>query len=776
MQTDENFYQNNSCSSTMFNKYNKSNGSKNLNDSPRNTLNNITDNKIIKNLKANIDISKPLTSIRSTCYSTQRNFSDTNHKLNDFPSKYFSNTITSKKQFKKNKNLNKRLTVNTNANYSDNIKIKKIFEINNKIFVDNLKIKDKKENKDYTNLLISKTETQYPITTYYLSPVKNYSGFSIYNNLFTNKKESNCNYINNSYEFNIKNNFNNIFTPKGIKITKNKSESKNNVFFSKSNGFNNCKYLYSFNESKYNTLNKELINEYFKHFISKKNYIYGRYSTIKRKGKGLKEIIIILEKIMEKKILKTKEKFFINLNRINKIDFLTLNNNNNINSNDFYNAIFSKKRKINKKLNLKNMSRLQNSKDFIKNIYLNKKNNEPIYIPKKKSLNNVKNISKIYTSKNNKQQIINTDNNYLKIGKARNLKNIFSTNLRKEKQNKNFKNIHHKNIFSLDNLNNKVELNQKIYNKSKKTNEKNSSLGIVYQKKLGRNTTDKKFSKKPKLILNDNLFSLNNEIFFNFNYGMLIDYIVSNDHKLNINVKYVVFINKYKNIISNNLTRFIKSNLKIDKTDNFNIISNTFVELGNIEINKIKNFSGVIKTKKKVLFPEKKKNGMFYIKSKKYFFSYLKIKSLSILLKKYLYSFFLNKLKNIRRKKYNINGKKEILNSKNDLKNNASIIIKVKKAKIFQKKNDRKIDVDKFKEKIININKKLNLKIVEKCFSNWKKNNCKEKKIQENENTNKNNNDSEQFKNNNDELISILIDDLFLVRIELICFALRCNK
>lgn len=160
---------------------------------------------------------------------------------------------------------------------------------------------------------------------------------------------------------------------------------------------------------------------------------------------------------------------------------------------------------------------------------------------------------------------------------------------------------------------------------------------------------------------------------------------------------------------------------------------------------------------------------MFYIKSKKYFFNYLKIKSLSSLLKKYLYSFFLNKLKNIRRKKYNINGKKEILNSKNNLKNNNTIIIKVKKAKIFQKKNFREISVDKFKEKIININKKLNLKIVELCFLTWKKNknNCKEIKIKENENTNK---------NNNDELISILIDDLFLLRIELICFALRCNK
>ena len=285
MQTNKNFYLYNTFSSTMFNKYNKSNGSKNFNDSPRNTLTNITDNKIIKNLKTNIDISKPLTSIRSTCYSTQRNFSYTNHKLNDFPSNYFSNTITSNKKFKKNKNLNKRLTTNTNDNYIDNTKIKKIFQINNKIFVDKLKIKDNKENSGYTNLLISKTETQYPITAYYLSPVKNYSGFLIYNNLFSNKKESNCNYINNSYEFNIKNNFNNIFTPKGIKITRNKSESKNNVFFSKSNGFNNCKFLYSFNESKYNTLNKELTSEYFNHFIRKKSYIYRRYSNIKRKAK-----------------------------------------------------------------------------------------------------------------------------------------------------------------------------------------------------------------------------------------------------------------------------------------------------------------------------------------------------------------------------------------------------------------------------------------------------------------------------------------------------------
>ena len=433
MQTNKNFYRYNTFSSTMFNKYNKSNGSKNFNDSPRNTLTNITDNKIIKNLKTNIDISKPLTSIRSTCYSTQRNFSNTNHKLNDFPSNYFSNTITSNKKFKKNKNLNKRLTTNTNDNYIDNTKIKKIFQINNKIFVDKLKIKDNKENSVYTNLLISKTETQYPITTYYLSPVKNYSGFSIYNNLFTSKKQNNCNYINNSYEYNIKNNFNNIFNPNEIKITKNKSDSKDNVFFSKSNGFNNCRYLYSFNGSKYNTPNKELTSEYFNHFIRKKNFIYGRNSNIKRKGKGLKEIILILEKIMEKKILKTKEKFFINLNRINNIDILSLNNNN-INGNNFYNAILSQKRKINKKLNLKNMGRLQNSKDFIKTIYLNKKNSKPIYIPKKKSLNNVKNISKIYTSKNNKQQIIKTDNNYLKKGKTKNLKSIFSTDLRKEKQ------------------------------------------------------------------------------------------------------------------------------------------------------------------------------------------------------------------------------------------------------------------------------------------------------------------------------------------------------
>jgi hypothetical protein len=70
------------------------------------------------------------------------------------------------------------------------------------------------------------------------------------------------------------------------------------------------------------------------------------------------------------------------------------------------------------------------------------------------------------------------------------------------------------------------------------------------------------------------------------------------------------------------------------------------------------------------------------------------------------------------------------------------------------------------------------LKIVKKFFLNWNKNknNCKEIKIQDKKNANKNNNDSVKFKNNNDELVSILIDDLFLIRIELICFALRCNK
>ena len=773
MDINDNFCPYSTRSSTIFKKYKKNHEDKLLNIfSSTNSSNNLVENKILKNFKSNINISKPLTSMRNIYYSTKISFS--NDKQNDFPSNYFSKTITSSKLFKKDKHINKKLTINTNTNYNiiDNNQMKKIFQINNKIFKENLKIKDKiEENKDYTNLLISKSETHYPMTTYYFSPSKNSFNLAVFINLLSNNKKNDNNYVNNSYEYNAQNNF---FSPSSRKIIKNKSESENNIFFPKSNRCNKAKSLSNSNRiSKNNIFNQDNSNDYYNVSTTKNKYKHGSYFKIEKKMRNIKEMLFILEKILNNKLFKLKEEFFKNLNRIINIDLIILNNVNEKNSS------FPLKKNINQKLNMKSINNVKYQNDLLNNIYVNKKNSSHIYIPKKKSIKNSKNTSKINDYRNNKKQNVKSTNNYLTEVKEKNIKSLFKQRLKAEKINNNNRNkkIIQKNIFSSDNLiDNKNIFNNNIYNKNnnnkllyetKKINEKNLSVKKVYQKKLGRNSTNKKMSKRPQLNLNEKLI-LNNKLNFNFNYGMLINYIISNDQKLNINVKYVVFINKLKNNNSKNFTSFIQSKFKVNKLDNLSIIGNVLIEYRNKKtINKIKKHSGLVEIKVNNIKYESRKKRIYFIQKKRFLFNYLKIKSLSILLKKHIYSLFLKKLRNVKVKpNYEINNQNEIFNNDNTIKNNEIILIKVKRAKTLKKYNKKNKNLEKCKQKIININNKMNIKIIEKHFKSWK-NSKTEKCSQEIKN------DSD---NNKNKLKSNLNNDLFSIRLELICFALKKNK
>lgn len=198
------YFLNNSSSSSVIKKNINNNENILKFFSSRDSTNNIFESKrvnnpIYQNFILNTDISKPFISTRNSFYSLKSKYS--NQKLNDFPQNYYNNQIIPNKLSKSKKNLYK-LTDNTNYNYIDNGQTKNIFKINNKIFIENLKFKSvKKDNKDYTNLLISKTETHYPLSTFYRSP-KYDSNYSAFNNLFSSfkKSHSNSQYKNNSQE------------------------------------------------------------------------------------------------------------------------------------------------------------------------------------------------------------------------------------------------------------------------------------------------------------------------------------------------------------------------------------------------------------------------------------------------------------------------------------------------------------------------------------------------------------------------------------------------
>ena len=170
----------------------------------------------------------------------------------------------------------------------------------------------------------------------------------------------------------------------------------------------------------------------------------------------------------------------------------------------------------------------------------------------------------------------------------------------------------------------------KKYSKNINNNNLSTSLGKIYQKKkLDRNLKNQKCSNKSNILsniiniqINNSYDKNNNNLFFktrntsreknNFinNNGMLATHIISNDQKLYITVKYVILINKRKN--NTQKSSFIKSNLKVNKICNLNIVNNQIDE---------KQYKNEIKI----------------------FFNYLKVKSFYMRIKKYIFLIVLKK-------------------------------------------------------------------------------------------------------------------------------------
>ena len=233
----------------------------------------------------------------------------------------------------------------------------------------------------------------------------------------------------------------------------------------------------------------------------------------------------------------------------------------------------------------------------------------------------------------------------------------------------------------------------KKYSKNINNNNLSTSLGKIYQKKkLDRNLKNQKCSNKSNILsniiniqINNSYDKKNNNLFFktrntsreknNFinNNGMLATYIISNDQKLYITIKYVILINKRKN--NTQKLSFIQSNLKMNKICNLNIVKNQIDE---------KQYKNEIKI----------------------FFNFLKVKSFYMRIKKYIFLIVLKKIKNS-------NNKTKIIdyNENENLK-----LIRVKKLTKSQKL--------KIKNQTANINKynKNNIKDIRQIIK-YNKNN-----------------------------------------------------
>lgn len=781
------YFLNNSSSSSVIKKNINNNENILKFFSSRDSTNNIFESKrvnnpIYQNFILNTDISKPFISTRNSFYSLKSKYS--NQKLNDFPQNYYNNQIIPNKLSKSKKNLYK-LTDNTNYNYIDNGQTKNIFKINNKIFIENLKFKSvKKDNKDYTNLLISKTETHYPLSTFYRSP-KYDSNYSAFNNLFSSfkKSHSNSHYKNNSQEIKKKDV---ILFPGGRRTFGNRSISENKIFFGKSNNFNSLNYS-SINRSNSNNSNyyRDLKNEFLSIYKESKRRFFFRKTLfdLEKNIKNAKDLTLILISIFKNKMYILKKDFFLKINK--KINPLTLNSNN---INDYNNCLFPKLVDINRKLKKNNISKFKFNN--ASNIKINKKNNNKIYIPKI-SIKNNNHLSTIYSSINNKIKQRNLHfNNNLTESKNRKIKFQRYSKLEKTSNIEN-KKFHNKNVLSLDISNdNSLKPNifseKNLYNKNnskfiyepkKAIRERNSSFGKIYKKKLGRNNTNKIFSQKQKKSLN-NKEIIKEKLNLNINNGMLIDYIISSDEKLYIIVKCVVLINKRTNNL-NYLSSFNQSNFKIDRIYYLNIINNvlTIYSYKDKE-NKIKN-SKLKEIITNNIISNSNKNGIVHYKNKKkYFMNYLKIKSFYNILQKYIFLLVFKKIlhfKIINNKDPNKHNSKDISKfkiSKNTTNYNCSFngenkkIIRVKKAKKFK-------NLEKLKEKIININNRMNKKIIKKFLEKWKeRKRIHELKIIHNKIIVNKSNNLLKYKQ---KLISVLKNSLFLIRFQLISFALH-NK
>ena len=646
--------------------------------SPRETIEKLVEHKrniypINSNYQTNIDISNHLTSTSNNFYKIKNQY--LNQKKNKFQTNNINSIMASNKLNKNKKKSSKKVTINTDINYKNISKTNKILQINNNALLDSLKMKNKnnKKEKEYTNLLIEKTETQYPLSTYYFSPSNNISKLSSINGFLSNsQKNFNPNKKSpihnkkldmlNSPDFTTQNNF---FSPiaKRRTIGYNRCESEN-VIFSKTSGFkdfnflkvNNINYNNNINRQNspstfnntfkidinrnLNSINYDLRNEYYNLYRNFNNYNYNKYKCDiidqKAKNKIVSEFVNKIQKFLNKNMVKLKQIFFKELNE--RIISQSLNY---FNVNDFDNSI--------SKLHKKNYQLIAPYKKISKNtINVRKKNNKHIYFPKKNLYSNNINNSK-YCSIN----INNPKNVTLKIQNNFNESNISDAmvptfNEYTSINNMSNSNIYNRHIFSLDNINN--SLNERVFSETKIYRKKNlfedsPSRGYIYKKKKDRYLTNKKFPFKSKILLNIyneqiNTFvnnKKNNSVIkekkykkdskdskeyknnkdnkdnknktFNINNGMLIDHIITNDEKLYINVKYVILINKKKN--RKMITSFDENKFKVSKVDNFYIIKN----IVSIITKSLKSKKNAIKINKKI--NERRNEDMIKIKRKK---------------------------------------------------------------------------------------------------------------------------------------------------------------
>ena len=160
--------------------------------SPKESIINLNRNKKFihqssTSFHTNNETSTPLTNTTSNFHKIKESYS--NRKQKKLPSINVDNMYTFDRLNKKRKNLKKdkdtKATISPYINYLNSSSNKKI-QINSNPVLDNLGLKSKVKGKEinYANLLIEKTETQFPLSTYFLSPTyENNNSISGFNKL-----------------------------------------------------------------------------------------------------------------------------------------------------------------------------------------------------------------------------------------------------------------------------------------------------------------------------------------------------------------------------------------------------------------------------------------------------------------------------------------------------------------------------------------------------------------------------------------------------------------
>ena len=501
--------------------------------------------------------STPLTSTATNFYRNKLSYPTQNEN------KYLSkNTTNMSGSFNFSRNNNKNNANNpsyhhyTNTDYLKS-KIKSFFDINNNSLLESLNLKKIKTENDYTNLLIDKTETQYPMSTYFISPSSDITyNLSSFNKLIStnniNDFPLNQSYIdnkgydlNNSQEWNYKTQYNSFLSKdKKIYGKNNRSESKNNIKRSTSNEFPHLSHLnndhnhkndniksnsfcnryeikfkshYNYNSKNANNRSELNNSTYKKDNLNNFKYDFGWFFKKENNYKNIHNVVVFInyiKKILDKKMLILKDKFFGIIK--DKIIY-HFSNYNNISDSMGSFAIKSKTIRKNKFNNY-----IEPSQKFNRNSFNIEKNNKKhVYVPKKYINPNINNLTKSICSFN----INNPKNVSAKLQNNANESNYSNTSatnfkeystLEKMNQTNNTK-IREKNLLSLDNILNDNNFNEKIFRekakkykfkvKRKKYILNSPSMGKIYKKKIGKNSWSKRhlYKSKIKTDINDTL-------------------------------------------------------------------------------------------------------------------------------------------------------------------------------------------------------------------------------------------------------------------------------